>query len=85
MYKSTINDLFKGTGEGSGASTMFEGWDNTKLSCHGIDPDNCHHIDVSKQPSILIQNYSNQRVPYITIIYLWHKCPIFFWFHAMIH
>ena len=30
MYKTVLKDWFKGTGSGSGASTMFEGWDNEK-------------------------------------------------------
>ena len=63
MYKATLKDWFKGTGGGSGASTMFEAWDDEKLSHHNIDPDTYDHTDISNRPSILIQNYSKQRAP----------------------
>ena len=45
-------------------------WMTKKLSQHNIDPDTYGHTDISNRPSLLIQNYSKQRVPCITVIHL---------------
>ena len=39
MYTEVINLWFKGTGGGSGATTMFEGWSDEKLKNFDIDID----------------------------------------------
>ena len=53
MYKAALKDWFKGTGGISGASAMFEGWDDKKMSRHNIDPDTYDHTDISNIPSLL--------------------------------
>ena len=73
MYKTILSDWHKGTGGGSGVSTLFEGWSDEKLEKHNIDLDEYDHTDVANCPAILLSGYTKHRVPYITIIHLWDK------------
>ena len=50
---------------------MFEGWSNNKLLEYNIKPDYYDHKNVDAKPAILINSYTNQRVPYLTDIHLW--------------
>ena len=52
---------------------MFEGWDEGKLEKYNIDMDTYDHTDVSARPAILIDAYSKQTYPFLTIIHLWDK------------
>ena len=60
-YKIILKDWFKGTGGGSGASTMFEDWSSEKLNSYDVDPAVYDHSDVKMRPSILIDNYAKKK------------------------
>ena len=73
MYKEVLFDWFKGTGGGSGAATMFEGWSDEKLQHFNIDVDNYDHTDVANRPAVLIESYGKQKIPFLTVIRLWDQ------------
>ena len=73
LYKAVLKNWFKGTGGGSGDRALFEGWDDARLSRYNIDMDTYDHTDVSSRPAILIDSYSKQKYPFLTIIHLWDK------------
>ena len=73
MYKEVLFDWFKGTGGGSGAATMFEGWSDDKLKHFDIDIDNYDHTDVANKPAVMLESYGKQKSPFLTVIYLWDK------------
>ena len=77
MFKEVLFDWFKGTGGGSGAATMFEGWSQEKLEYFGIDNDTYDHTDVANRPAIMIESYGKQKVPFLTVIFLWDKMSDF--------
>ena len=64
---------FLGTGGGDGQSTMFESWDDAKLTKYNINVDEYDHTDVAERPTILIDNYHTHRQPYLTMIFLWDE------------
>ena len=52
---------------------MFEGWSDSKLEHFDINPDTYDHTDVKSRPAVLIENYSKQKVPFLTIIHMWDQ------------
>ena len=75
QYKDVLVQWFKGTGGGSGVANEFETWDTSKFEKYDIDPDAYDHTNVSSRPPILMNLYSSNRHPYITVIHLWdHLC-----------
>ena len=73
MYKDILKLWYKGTGGGSGLSKEFETWNTSKYEKYGIDPDNYDHTDISSRPAILLNLYSGNRQPFLTVIHLWDK------------
>ena len=73
QYKAMITKWFLGTGGGDGRSTFFENWDEAKLTRYNIDPEDYDHTNMSDRPSILIDNYHTNKIPYLTMIYLWDE------------
>ena len=73
MYKEVLFDWFKGTGGGSGAATMFEGWSDEKLEYFDIDIDSYDHTDVANRPAVMIESYAKQKTPFLTVIHLWDQ------------
>jgi len=73
MYREVLFDWFKGTGGGSGAATMFEGWSDAKLDHFNIDKDTYDHTDVANRPAVLMEGYGKQKTPFLTVIHLWDK------------
>ena len=71
-YKCNLRDWFKGTGGGSGASTMFEDWTAEKKNRYDVDPSIYDHSHIQSRPSILIDNYAKKK-KYLTIIFLWDE------------
>ena len=78
IYKTVLSDWHKGTGGGSGVSTLFEGWLDKKLDKYDIDPDEYNRTDVTNCLEILFSGYTKHRLPYITIINLWDKASDYF-------
>ena len=70
MYKEVLFDWFKGTGGGSGATTMFEGWSDEKLQHFDIGIDNYDHTDVANRPAVMIESYGKQKTLFLTVIHL---------------
>ena len=68
---------FKGTGDGSGAENMFEGWSDAKLDKYDIVTDYYDHSNITSRPIVLMQGYSKQRTPFFTIIHMWDKMSDF--------
>ena len=60
-YKAILKLWYKGTGGGSGDSTLFEDWDQEKLDKYDVDVDIYDHTKVSKRPSILMDKYINKK------------------------
>ena len=69
-YKAILKLWYKGTGGGSGDSTLFEDWNQEKLDKYDIDVDIYDHTKILKPPSILMDKYVNKK-KYITVIFLW--------------
>ena len=73
MYKKVLYIWLKGTGSGSGVTTMFEGWSDDKLKHFDIDIDNYDHTDVANRSAVLMESYGKQKTPFLTVIHLWDK------------
>ena len=71
QYKDVLVQWFKGTGGGAGVPKEFESWDDEKYNKYNVDPDNYDHTNIASRPPILMNLYTTNRVPYITIIHLW--------------
>ena len=69
-YKAILKLWYKGTGGGSGNSTLFENWYHEKLDKYDVDVDIYDHTKVSMRLSILMDKYVNKK-KYITVIFLW--------------
>lgn len=72
-YRDVLNMWFKGTGGGSGETTMFEGWSKHKLAKYNIDIKNYNHPNITTRPAILIAEHVNQRTLFIIIIHMSDK------------
>ena len=73
LYKEILKKWYKGTGGGSGESTLFEGWSDEKLQRHDIDPDTYDHTNIASRPAVLMEGYCPQKIPFLTVIFLWDK------------
>ena len=62
---------FKGTGAGDGDPKEFESWDNERYNRYDVEPDTYDHTNISSRPPVLMNLYSTNRLPYITVIHLW--------------
>jgi len=60
MYATILKLLHKGTGGGSGISTIVEGWSEKKLERHELDLEIYDHEEVSTQPAVLAHNYTKK-------------------------
>ena len=56
-YKIILRDWFKGTGGGSGVTSMFENWSSEKQNKYDVNLAIYDHSDIKARPSILIDNY----------------------------
>ena len=72
LYKAVLKNWFKGTGGGSGDSSLFEGWSDEKLEKCNIDPDTYDHTDIRNRPAILMDGYVKSK-KYLTCIFLWDE------------
>ena len=70
-YKAMLYKWYKGTGGGSGVSTMFQNWSDEKKDRYDVIVEEYDHSNVKERPSILIDNYSKKK--YLTIIFLWDE------------
>ena len=70
-YKAMLYKWYKGTGCGSGMSTMFQNWSDEKKDRYDIIVEKYDHSNVKERPSILIDNYSKKK--YLAIIFLWDE------------
>ena len=68
-----LKNWFKGTGGGTGDCSLFEGWSDEKLEKYDIDPDTYDHTNIATRPAIMMEGYCPQRVPFLTVIYMWDK------------
>ena len=66
-------EWFKGAGGGLSDSSLFEGWWNEKLEQYNVDPDTYDYTNITARPSILTEGYCRQRIPFLTLIFLWDK------------
>ena len=73
LYKGVLKNWFKGTGGGTGLTTMLESWNNEKLTKYDVDVETYDHTNIENRPSILLDLYCTQRTPYLTVIYLMDK------------
>ena len=72
-YKAALKDWFKGTGGGPGIDAAFQTWGNEKVEKYDVDLDTYDHTDVNSRPVILFQNYTKNKIPFLTIIRMWDK------------
>ena len=70
MYTTVLKLWYKGTGGGSGISTIFEGWSDEKLERHDVDLEIYDHEELSTRPAVLTHNYTKNQTPFITVIHL---------------
>ena len=73
LYKAVLKNWFKGTGGGSGDSSLFEGWSDEKLEKYDIDPDTYDHTNIATRPAVMMERYCHQKVPFLTVIFMWDK------------
>ena len=73
-----LKNWYKGTDSGSDEISMFEGWSDEKLESYNIDADTYDHTNIFSRPAVLITSYCTQRVPYLTVIYIWDKMSDYF-------
>ena len=74
-YKDVLVQWFKGTGDGSGVATELETWNTSKKEKYSIDLEEYDHTIISTRGPILMNLFSSNRTPYITVIHLWdHLC-----------
>ena len=52
---------------------MFEGWSDEKLERYNIDPDTYDHTNIASRPAVLMEGYCPQKIPFLTVIFLWDK------------
>ena len=60
-YKAVLKLWYKGTGGGSGDTSIFEDWTKEKLDKYDIDPNLYDHTIVNKRPLILMDGYAKKR------------------------
>ena len=72
-YKAALKEWFKGTGSGPGIDAAFQTWDDDKLDRYNIDLDTYDHTDVASRPIVLFDNYTRNKIPYLTVIRMWDK------------
>ena len=70
MYKKVLYLWFKGTGGGSGVTTMFEGQSDEKIKHFDIDIETYDHTDVSSIPAVLIEGYAKQKAPFLIVAHM---------------
>jgi len=73
LYKAVLKNWFKGTGGGTGDCSFFEGWSDEKLEKYNIDPDIYDHTNISTCPAVMMEGYCPQKVPFLTVIFMWDK------------
>ena len=73
MYKDIPKLWYNGAGGGSGLSNEFETWDTSKYEKYGINPDTYNHSDIASRPAVLMNLYSGNRQPFLTVIHIWDK------------
>ena len=74
LYKGVLKQWLKGTGGGSGLTTILNSWDDEKLNKYSINIDMYDHININKNRlSILLHHYCNQQKLYPTVICLMDK------------
>jgi len=84
LYKAVLKNWFKGTGGGTGDSTLFEGWLDEQLEKYNINPDTYDHTNIATRPAIMMEGYCTQRVPFLTVFFCGIKRWIFYYLHVMI-
>ena len=72
-YKAVLKNWFKGTGGGPGLDAAFQTWGDDKLEKYNADIETYDHTDVASHPIVLSQNYSKNKVPFLTVIRMWDK------------
>ena len=58
-------------GGNSGVPKECETWDDVKYDKYNIDPYEYDHTDIFLRAPILMNLYSSNRLPYITVTHLW--------------
>ena len=72
-YKTALKEWFKGTGGGPGIDAAFQTWDDDKMDRYNIDLDTYDHTNVASRPIVLFDNYTRNKIPYLTVIRMWDK------------
>ena len=57
LYKSLLNNWYKGTGGGSGLKSMFESWSDEQFDRFGIQKDEYDHTDIKNRHPIMASIY----------------------------
>ena len=72
-YKTALKEWLKGIGGGPGIDAAFQTWDDDKMDRYNIDLDTYDHTNVASRPIVLFDNYTRNKIPYLTVIRMWDK------------
>ena len=72
-YKAALKDWHKGPGGGPGIDAAFQSWGDDKLEKYDVDLETYDHTDVASRPIVFFQNYSKNKIPFLTVIRMWDK------------
>ena len=84
MYKAALKDWNKGTGSGPGINAAFQSWNEEKFDIYDVDVQIYNHTDIHSCPIVLFQNYTTNKILFLTVIPMWDKLSDYILYSNMI-